>query len=59
MGIYHKTPMVACYIDNDKSKYLNLLQTVGPFLYTLKTSENHIFSDVFYEYRNRILAWKL
>ena len=51
--------MVACYIDNDKSKYLNLLQTAGPFLYTLKTSENHIFSDFFYEYRNRILAWKL
>ena len=40
--------MVACYIDNDKSKNLNLLQTAGPFLYTLKTSENHIFSDVFW-----------
>ena len=50
--------MVACYIDNDKSKYLNLLQTTGHFLYTLKMSDNQIFSDVSCEYRNEMLVWK-
>ena len=32
--------------------------TTGLFLYPLKTSENHRFSDVFRGYRKRPVAWK-
>ena len=60
LNIYLKPSYSSLFSTDDVSVTisvsLNPLQFNGPFLYPLKTSENHNFSDAFNEYRNGILG---